>query len=228
MITRVLVANRGEIARRVFATCRRLGIGTAAVYTKPGELAAHVAFVASGGLTSAAASALPAVTAVPDVTLTLGVVPGEMKYSTKELTVQAGQMVEIVFTNADQMQHNVVVGQIGSLDAIGAAADQMSTRPGALAQSYVPDIAQVIAKTPLVDPGQSVRVQFRAPAAVGQYPFLCTFPQHWRVMNGILNVVAPPPGRGGGGGGAPAGGRGAAPAPPTTPAPAPGAGGRGQ
>ena len=42
MIQRVLVANRGEIARRVFATCRRLGIGTVAVYTDPDSLAPHV------------------------------------------------------------------------------------------------------------------------------------------------------------------------------------------
>ena len=43
MFTKILIANRGEIACRVAATARRLGIQTVAVYSDADACAKHVA-----------------------------------------------------------------------------------------------------------------------------------------------------------------------------------------
>ena len=171
-----------------------------ALYTKPGQLAAHVAFTVEGGLSGAAGAALAPVAAqAPDVVVRLSVVPQQMKFDRSELSVAPGQLVEIVLTNPDSMQHNFVLGAPGSLQQIGAAADRLSTSPTGLSQQYIPDIPQVLVSTKLLEPGQTVTFQFKAPTTVGQYPYVCTFPSHWQVMNGILNVIAPA-GRGGRGG----------------------------
>ena len=42
MFTKILIANRGEIACRIIATCRRLGIRTVAVYSEADASARHV------------------------------------------------------------------------------------------------------------------------------------------------------------------------------------------
>jgi uncharacterized protein len=162
----------------------------AALYSQPGELAAHVAAASAAPAGETGLGVLePAAPAKPDIVLTLGVIPHELKFDRSELHVEAAQVVQLTFSNADVMPHNFLLGATGSLEVIGAAADAMMATPDGLAQQYVPAIPQVLFATALLDPGQTVTVQFTAPEEPGTYPYVCTFPGHWRVMNGVLRVA---------------------------------------
>ena len=55
----------------------------------------------------------------------------------------------------------------------------------------MPEIAQVLVQGRIGRRGQSATFQFRAPTTPGDYPYLCTYPNHWRIMNGVLHVGRP-------------------------------------
>lgn len=112
-----------------------------------------------------------------------------MKFDLKEFTVIAGKPVELTFDNPDAMQHNLVIIKPKSTDIVGNAADKMITQKDAAEKNYVPNLPQVIAFTPLVNPDQTYRLTFTAPTEPGNYPYLCTFPGHWRLMSGVMKVV---------------------------------------
>jgi azurin len=120
----------------------------------------------------------------------IGVIKNEMKYDIKTFTVEAGAPVEIVFENLDFMQHNLVIAQTGALKTIGEAADKLASNPRGAEMHYVPDIPEVLFATKLVDPQKTERLTFMAPEKEGDYPFVCTFPGHWSIMNGVMKVVA--------------------------------------
>ncbi|WP_235297498.1 PVC-type heme-binding CxxCH protein [Portibacter marinus] len=116
-------------------------------------------------------------------------VKNEMKYDMTEFTVNAGEMVKLVFENVDFMQHNLIIVARGALEKVGQAADKLAADPNGEAMGYVPNMPEVLFATDLVDPEEKVSLLFTAPPEPGLYPFVCTFPGHWRMMQGVMKVL---------------------------------------
>ncbi|MFK5924076.1 MAG: ThuA domain-containing protein [Verrucomicrobiota bacterium] len=116
-------------------------------------------------------------------------IPEQLRYDLKEFTVKAGKPFVLRFENPDNMPHNIVFTLIGAKDEIGLLADQMAADPEAAKRAYLPDSPKVLFATPLIDDHAQITLEFTAPKKPGDYPFLCTFPGHWRIMQGIMKVV---------------------------------------
>jgi putative heme-binding domain-containing protein len=115
--------------------------------------------------------------------------PHQMLYDQDRLVVQAGKPIEIVFENNDIMPHNFVIVEPGSLEEIGMLGETQATKPGALEREFVPQSNRVMLASRLLQPRQTQRLTFEAPQAPGVYPYVCTYPGHWRRMYGALYVV---------------------------------------
>ena len=81
MFNKILIANRGEIALRVIRTCREMGIGTVAVYSKADEESLHVKFADEAVCIGPAPSSesylkIPNIIAAADITNADAIHPG--------------------------------------------------------------------------------------------------------------------------------------------------------
>jgi len=112
-----------------------------------------------------------------------------MVYDRSKIFVEAGKPVEIVFENADIMPHNLIITRPHALEKVGLAAEKMVADPAAFAKSFVPDLPEVLHATKLLQPQQTFRLSFTAPSEPDEYPYVCTFPGHWRRMYGAMVVV---------------------------------------
>lgn len=120
--------------------------------------------------------------------LRIGTLPAKMLFDIDLIKVTAGRAVSILFENPDLMPHNIVIVKPGMLQKVGEAADEMAKAKDGFAKNFVPDMPEVLFSTPLVNSGQSFRLDFNAPVQPGEYPFICSFPGHWQVMKGVLKV----------------------------------------
>ena len=105
-----------------------------------------------------------------------------------EIGARAGEPLALTFRNPDVVPHNFVLVAPGSLASVGDAANRLVADPRAVLRHYVPESDKVVAWTDIVEPGGSQTIHFEAPRTPGRYPYLCSFPGHWMVMNGMLVV----------------------------------------
>ena len=147
--------------------------------------AAKLEVFAPGSPKSMAAAGKPAVSKV----IVVKVVKDVMKFDKTLITAKAGSVIQIVFENPDHMQHNLVLIKPGTTEKVGAAADKLAMDPNGTKLNYVPRMPEVLQATPLVNPGGKFTLTFTVPAMPGDYPILCTFPGHWRIMRAVMRVT---------------------------------------
>ena len=120
----------------------------------------------------------------------IGTIFEKMAFDKDIVVVAAGKPVEFLLDNTDLMPHNFVITQPGALEEIGLLSEANAQQPGFAEKQYIPVSDKILAKSALLQPRDTQKVSFMAPMQPGVYPYVCTYPGHWRRMYGALYVVA--------------------------------------
>ncbi len=111
-----------------------------------------------------------------------------LTFKTKTIRVKAGEPIRLNLVNPDVVPHNWALVKPGTLHNVGDLANKLIADPDAFINHYIPETKDVLFHTDVVQPKGNFIIFFHAPKEPGTYPYLCTFPGHWLVMNGEMIV----------------------------------------
>lgn len=117
-------------------------------------------------------------------TLTVKSQGTDLSYDITEIRANAGSTITIRYDNASDMPHNIVfVNSRQDIQPVGVAGIQ------ARETDYVPqdeaNQERIFGSTALAKPGYTEYVTITVPEP-GTYPYICTYPGHFTMMQGDL------------------------------------------
>lgn len=110
-----------------------------------------------------------------------------MQFDPVRFSVRPRDYVKLVFYNADEMEHNLIIGRKNSRERI--VAEALSLGQEGPVVGYIPSISEVLWAIPSLPAGAMDSIVFRAPSNTGVYPYVCTFPGHGSIMYGAMHVT---------------------------------------
>ncbi len=128
----------------------------------------------------------PEVKQIVEITVeAVGESMAEIAFEPKSLSIPKNSRVKLTLKNVSSaagMLHNFVLVELGTGQEIATAGIKAGNE-----NNFIPKDKRVIAGSAVADLGESVTIEFDAPKA-GSYHYICTYPGHYPMMIGRMNV----------------------------------------
>lgn len=129
-----------------------------------------------------------------DRTVTLSTMVAQMKYDRASFSVKPGEIIRITLKNPDDLPHNLVLCNPakGNKNDKGKEVSDAVLALGeeGVLQNWIPKKhPRLLAHTGMINPKEAGSITFLVPKKEGPYPYVCTFPGHAQLMNGVMIVT---------------------------------------
>ncbi len=109
-----------------------------------------------------------------------------LQFDLVRFNAKPGEMLKLIFSNSDDMSHNLLITKPGArLEVVNQALSLSEKGPS---MDYIPNSSSVLYSIPVVNPNQFRTLSFTAPKQEGVYPYVCTLPGHGFIMFGAMHV----------------------------------------